>query len=135
MHCFHRKGSKIFLYIQYYLIRSFFWKKYSRRCNVFISLLKIMQKYYEKLENILLKNAQVKICILSMLNSLGQWQQCVVNMCPKKVCFSINEYFVFICSYFLARATVMNYFRIPLNLIVVVILLRVKLKYKYVLHK
>jgi hypothetical protein len=31
----------------------------------------------------------------------------------------------------LARATVMNYFRIPLNLIVVIILLKVKTKTKY----
>jgi hypothetical protein len=33
--------------------------------------------------------------------------------------------------FFLARATVMNYFRIPLNLIVVVILLKVKNNIKY----
>ncbi len=36
-----------------------------------------------------------------------------------------NRKFIF---HFLARATIMNYFRIPLNLIVVVILLKVRRK-------
>jgi len=39
----------------------------------------------------------------------------------KKILFLINR----ILFIYLARATIMNYFRIPLNLIVVVILLKV----------
>ena len=58
-----------------------------------------------------------------LIYSLELWQQCVVNTFLKKVGSPFNRYVRH--SFLLVRATVMNYFRIPLNLIVVVILLKV----------